>query len=73
MTEEEFIEALKEFCRSNKFEYHGRVQFATGVLLVYIFGNNCIQPFNAWLDIWTAEHTTPTAFDKEFGSYVKLK
>lgn len=72
MTEAEFIEALKEFCKSNKFEYRGRIQFANGVLLVYIFGEKCIGPFNAWLDTWTTKHSTPTTFDKEIGSYVTL-
>ena len=72
MTETEFIEALKEFCKSNEFEYRGRIQFANGTLLVYIFGDKCIEPFNTWLDTWTAKHSTPTAFDKEIGSYVTL-
>ena len=72
MTETEFIEALEECCKSNKFEYRGRVQFANGTLLVYIFGEKCIEPFNTWLDAWTAKHRTPTAFDKEIGSYVTL-
>ena len=72
MTEAEFIEALKEFCKSNKFEYRGRIQFANGTLLVYIFGEKCIEPFDSWLDLWTAKHSTPTTFDKEIGSYVTL-
>lgn len=73
MTETEFIEALKEFCKFNEFEYRGRVQFANGVLLVYIFGDKCIEPFNKWLDTWTVKHSTPTSFDKGIGSYVTLK
>ena len=72
MTETEFIEALKEFCAEHKFEYRGRIQFANNTLLVYIFGNNCIEPFDGWLDLWTAKHSTPTTFDKEIGSYVTL-
>ena len=72
MTETEFIKALKEFCKSNKFEYRGRIQFANGALLVCIFGDKCIEPFNKWLDTWTAKHSTPTTFDKEIGSYVTL-
>ena len=72
MTETEFIEELKKFCKSNNYEYRGRVQFANNTLLVYIFGNNCIGPFDTWLNTWTAKHSTPTLFDKEFGSYVTL-
>ena len=72
MTEAKFIEALKEFCASQKFEYRGRIQFANGTLLVYIFGDKCIEPFDNWLSNWTAKHSTPTAFDKEIGSYVTL-
>ena len=72
MTEAEFIEALKVFCASNKFEYRGRVQFSNNVLLVFIFGENCIEPFNIWLGNWTKKHSTPTTFDKEIGSYVTL-
>lgn len=72
MTEAKFIEALKEFCKSNKFEYRGRIQFANGTLLVYIFGDKCIEPFDTWLGTCTAKHSTPTAFDKEIGSYVTL-
>ena len=72
MTEAEFIEALKEFCRSNSFEYRGRIQFANGTLLVRIFGDNCIEPFDTWLSNWAVKHSTPTAFDKEIGSYVTL-
>lgn len=73
MTEAEFIEELKEFCVSHKFEYRGRIQFANGTILVYIFGEKCIELFNTWLKTHTAKHSTPTTFDKEIGSYVTLK
>lgn len=72
MSEEEFIEALKVFCQANKYEYRGRVRLVKRQLLVYIFGDKCIEPFNEWLSLWTKAHSTPTAFDKEIGSYVTL-
>lgn len=72
MTETEFIEALKEFCNSNDFEYRGRIQFLNGTLLVYIFGENCAELFDKWLNTWSAQHSTPTSFDNGIGSYVTL-
>ena len=73
MSETEFIEELKEFCKTKKFEYRGRVQIGN-TILVYIFGEKCIEPFNAWLSTMPIKsHTTPSAFDKEIGSYITLK
>ena len=72
MNETEFIEELKEFCKSKKFEYKGRVKFMNNTLLVFIFGVNCIEPFDIWLSQNTKKHSTPTAFDDAIGSYVTL-
>lgn len=73
MNEKEFIELLKEFCAKNNFTYCGRVKFNNKVLLVYIFGENCIEPFDKWLKANSAQHSSPTLFDKNIGSYVTLK
>lgn len=73
MNEKEFIEALEKFCAKNNFTYNGRVKFNNHVILVYIFGENCIEPFDNWLKENTEHHTSPTLFDKNIGSYVTLK
>lgn len=73
MSENEFIDKLKKFCASNNFEYCGRIKFNNNVLLVYIFGENCIEPLDKWLSANTKEHTTPNLFDKNIGSYITLK
>lgn len=73
MSEEEFIEALKEFCKSHKYEYRGRIQFLNNQLLVFIFGKECVESFDMWLSNWTEKHSKPTTFEKVIGSYVTLK
>ena len=72
MNEGEFIDALKEFCKQHDFEYRGRIQFANNQLLIFIFGENCIEPFDIWLNAWTQKHSTPTIFEDAIGSYITL-
>ena len=72
MNEHEFIEALKKFCAKHKFQYKGRINFMNGQLLVYIFGIDCIEPFDNWLSSNTKTHSTPCAFDDAIGSYIEL-